>query len=160
MFSQIVMGSLLFYFIAAIAVTVVAYFGYKWYSAPPPPPFPTSGAFLIKSASLYGGYPTPLIFKKRDNDYIMALYDPHMSETVVQLSEKELTTVLDNYTEKFNILGETDVNKLIDVFRPSILEFQTKLLLNAESVEAAELASVPPAELLEKQIQFINLQLV
>lgn len=148
------------YILVAVIVAIVTYFGYKWYNAPPPPPFPTSGAFLIKSASLYGGYPTPLIFKKREDDYIMALYDPHMSETVAQLSEKELRTILDNYTEKYNILGETDVTKLVEIFRPAILEFQTKLLLNAESAEAAELASVPPAELLEKQVQFINLQLV
>lgn len=153
------MGVLVYILVAAL-VAVVSYFGYKWYTTPPSTPFPTSGAFLIKSASLYGGYPTPLIFKKRDNDYIMALYDPHMSETVAQLSEKELSTILDNYTEKYNILGEPDMNKLVEIFRPAILEFQTKLLLNAESAEAAELASVPPAELLEKQVQFINLQLV
>ena len=90
----------------------------------------------------------------------MALYDPHMAETVSQLSEKELRTVLDNFSEKYNILGEADVSKLVDVFRPAILEFQTKVLLTAESAEAAELAAVPPAELLKKMVQFINLQLV
>jgi hypothetical protein len=151
---------ILVYIIGAILVAVVAYFGYKWYNAEAPPPFPTSGAYLINSQSLYGGYPTPLIFKKHETDYIMALYDPHMADTVSQLSEKELRTILDNFSEKYNILGMVNVSNLVEIFRPAILEFQTKVLLSAESAEAAELASIPPAELLEKQVQFINLQLV
>ncbi len=154
------MGAL-YYLVAAVAVAAIVYIGYKWYTTPKqlPPPLPTTGAFLLRSDSLYGGYPSPLLYKKRaENEYVLAMYDPMMNDTIVVVTEVQFLAFLDNYQEKYNILQSPNVVELSTVFRENILSYQSKLLFS-EKAEEVELAGIPPAELLEKIITFINVQL-
>ena len=154
------MGAL-YYLVAAIAVVAIVYVGYKWYSSPKqlPPSLPDTGAYLIRSDSLYGGYPSPLLYKKRaENEYVLAMYDPMMTDTIVTVNTMELQAFLDNYKEKYDVLHAPHMEHLVTAFRDNILAYQSKLLFS-EKAEEVELAGIPPADLLEKIITFINVQL-
>lgn len=137
--------NLFFVLLAVAAVAAVGYYAYTWWRKPAggADQFADSGAFLVRSSSLYGGYPTPLIYKKRsENNYIMALFDPAHKEAVAQLTEREMRVVLDSYAERYEVLsGAHTPTSLAALFAPAIREHQANALLSLGMTEPADLVA-------------------
>jgi hypothetical protein len=170
--------NLFFVLLAVAAVGAVSYYAYTWWTAPAAAPLaglPVSGAYLIRSASLYGGYPTPFIYKQHsEGKYISALFNPFSpddssSQGIAQLSEKELRVLLDQYSEKFNVdSSDVDVKALGAHFAEAIRAHQARALLalsatdptdrDAREQEIVRLSRAPE-EVVADQIAFMHDQL-
>lgn len=165
----------LFFLLVAVGVAVVAgYYAYRWWRGPaePAPTLTPQGAYLVRSDSLYGGYPTPLIYKQRgDDQYIFALFDPQGKEAVAQLTERELRIVLDSHAEKYDVgmgdpatLGATHGPRFADAIRKH--QANALIALSASEptdmdVRAKEIEALArqPADIIADLVRFMRDQL-
>lgn len=168
--------NLFFVLFAVAAVAAVSYYAYTWWTAPVAPVLglPVSGAYLIRSESLYGGYPTPFIYKKHsEGRYISALFNPFdvtkQDQGISQLSEKELRVLLDQFREKYNVDNDgVDVKALGSHFAEAIRTHQARALLLLSATDPTDREtreqeiiklSRAPEEVIADQIAFMHEQL-
>jgi hypothetical protein len=158
----------LFFLLIAVGVAVVAgYYAYRWWRGPasPAPTLAQQGAYLVRSDALYGGYPTPLIYKQRAADqYIFALFDPQGKEAVAQLTERELQIMFDSHKEKYDVsegdpvtLGATYGSRFTDAIR----KHQAQALLALSASDPTDMAArAKEIESLARQPQDIIADLI
>lgn len=164
--------NLLFLVIGIAVAAVVTFYAYRWWTGPqfPAAQLATTGAYLIRDKSLYGGYPTPLIYKERAPDeYIMALFDPEGKEAVAPLSARQLQVMLDNYKEKFDVMAPHSVDEMASAFREAILAYQAAAMMHMASTDPSDeetrrremvAMSLRPEELITERIVFMKEQLM
>lgn len=163
--------NLLFLVIGIAVAAVASFYAYRWWTVPVPvAQFGPMGAYLIRDKSLYGGYPTPLIYRERAPDeYIMAVFDPEGNDAVAPLSKKQLQVVLDNYREKFDVMAPHSVDEMASAFREAILAYQATAMMRMASTDPSDeetrkremvAMSLRPEELITERIVFMKEQLM